>query len=61
MEMHNIYHCDKVNMIYKLTCEFSKDKLEVLAQLLIKKETLNYQDVEDLLGKYFFTEIEFCV
>merc|ERR1712142_643463 len=28
----------------------NKDKLEMLAQLLLKKETLNYQDLEDLLG-----------
>jgi len=38
---------------YKRTEDILKqnqDKLEVLAQLLIKKETLNYQDVEDLLG-----------
>ena len=28
------------------------EKLELLAELLLKKETLNYQDVEDLLGKW---------
>jgi len=28
----------------------NQDKLEALTQLLLKKETLNYQDVEDLLG-----------
>jgi ATP-dependent Zn protease len=26
------------------------EKLDQLAELLLKKETLNYQDVEDLLG-----------
>lgn len=26
------------------------DKLDQLAELLLKKETLHYQDVEDLLG-----------
>ena len=28
-----------------------QEKLNQLAELLLKKETLNYQDVEDLLGK----------
>ena len=28
-----------------------QEKLYQLAELLLKKETLNYQDVEDLLGK----------
>jgi hypothetical protein len=27
------------------------EKLDQLAELLLKKETLNYQDVEDLLGQ----------
>lgn len=38
---------------YKKTEEVllkNKDKLELLAETLIKKETLNYQDVEELLG-----------
>ena len=30
----------------------NQDKLEALTQLLLKKETLNYQDVEDLLGTF---------
>merc|ERR1719336_138546 len=42
-----------------------QDKLELLAQLLIKKETLSYQDVEDLLGpppfgkKHLVTPIDY--
>ena len=31
----------------------NQDKLQKLAELLLKKETLNYQDVEDLLGKFY--------
>jgi len=43
----------------------NQDKLEMLAQLLLKKETLNYQDVEDLLGpppfgkKHLVTPLDF--
>merc|ERR1719295_91677 len=43
----------------------NQDKLELLAKLLIKKETLSYQDVEDLLGpppfgkKHLVTPIDY--
>ena len=30
----------------------NEDKLQKLAELLLQKETLNYQDVEDLLGRF---------
>ncbi len=30
----------------------NQDKLEKLSKLLLEKETLNYQDVEDLLGRH---------
>ena len=36
----------------------NQDKLEVLTQMLLKKETLNYQDVEDLLGIIIFSVID---
>ncbi|KAK4877676.1 hypothetical protein RN001_010182 [Aquatica leii] len=42
-----------IGQVYKQTEEVlskHKDKLEILAQALLKKETLNYEDVEDLIG-----------